>query len=487
MRWVRARRHFAVCTAALLLLGCASRGDRAWRHAAELWNERDPTAFAAWLKLDVATEAGQRAQTALNQADKEYRRGIELLSDGDDTNARALLQRATERAPINPALYLPMARACHRRGLDERAAAMYRKFLAAIPSDAEAEQARLELHALGDDIGAVFEAPRTESAGWPWWPALLVLVVVMATAAAVGMPRRRRTSLAALAAENPELQPAIAFLVGCLRHELLKHRIIAVGDAVRAVADGTLGESERRFLLARLYGGEPLAVAFAGHVGAFITSLGARFDLVRRDQAFIDAAHAFNAIASAEGSLSRGDAEAAHRVLAAHAELCAFDAALGQLTARLQYAVIDSALLATVVDDVKREIGNASVTIDLASPTGSIAVECYRFDLSLVLRNVLRNAVHAAAAGPTPARVAIAVDTVLEPTGDEIARIRVSDSNPSTVPAPAQMIEARGLALVRAALQRCDGSMSVEPTVGGFAKWVVIRLFCALHATEAAA
>jgi len=49
------------------------------------------------------------------------------------------------------------------------------------------------------------------------------------------------------------------------------------------------------------------------------------------------------------------------------------------------------------------------------------------------------------------------------------------------------VIEARGLALVRAALQRCDGSMSVEPAGDGFAKCVVVRLFCAMHASEVAA
>ncbi|HEX6836060.1 MAG TPA: hypothetical protein VF334_05775, partial [Polyangia bacterium] len=136
---------------------------------------------------------------------------------------------------------------------------------------------------------------------------------------------------------------------------------------------------------------------------------------------------------------------------------------------------------------VERELGGASVAIAVTPPTRGVAVECYRFDLSLVLRNVLRNAAHAAAAGPAPARVALDVDRVLEPTGDEIARVRVRDTNPSAVPAPAQLNEARGLALVRAALQRCDGSMSVEPTGDGFAKSVVIRLFCAMHANEAAA
>ena len=231
-----------------------------------------------------------------------------------------------------------------------------------------------------------------------------------------------------------------------------------------------------------MYGGEPLAVAFAGHLGAFLTALGPRFDLMRRDPAFVEAAAAIDAIAGAESALSRGDAEAARRVLAAHERLCAFDAGLGQLTARLQHTVIDGALLQAIVDDVVRELGEAPVAIMVTPPARGVAVECYRFDLSLVLRNLVRNAAHAAAAGPAPARVALDVDRALEPTGEEIARVRVRDTNPSAVPPPAQLIEARGLALVRAALQRCDGSLSVEPAGDGFAKSVVVRLFCAMHA-----
>ena len=186
-------------------------------------------------------------------------------------------------------------------------------------------------------------------------------------------------------------------------------------------------------------------------------------------------------------ALSRGDAKAARSVLVAHQRLCAFDAALGQLTARLQHTVVDEPLLSAMVEDVKRELVDAPVAISVTAPARGIAVECYRFDLALVLRNVLRNAVAAAAVGPTPARVAVDVDCALEPTGEEIVRIRVRDTNPSPLPAPAQTIEARGLVLVRAALQRCDGSMSVEPSGDGFAKCVVVRLFGALQAAAEAA
>ncbi|HEX6835397.1 MAG TPA: hypothetical protein VF334_02435, partial [Polyangia bacterium] len=144
-------RHLAVCIATLLLAcGCAAPSDRAWQQASERWRQRDPAAFAAWRGLDATTDAGRRAHEALAQSDAEYRRGIALLSDGDDANARVLFERASARAPIDPALYLPLARACHRRGLDERAAALYQRLIAAAPAGADAEVARRELRALGD-------------------------------------------------------------------------------------------------------------------------------------------------------------------------------------------------------------------------------------------------------------------------------------------------------------------------------------------------
>jgi len=492
----RVGRLAALAVAVVALAACAR--DRAWQSAEALWQRRDPGAWAAWAKLDPATPDGARAHDALTRADAEYRRGIALLGDGD-ARARQVLEAAAKRAPLDPALYLPLARAYHRRGLDERAAAMYRKFLALAPPSAQINGARRELAALDDDVGLPFEPPPLLSSApsassqlpSPLAPALWAIPPAAALLALAGWMlarrRARRTSLALLASAHPELQPAIAFLVGCLRHEFFKHRIVAVGDAIRAIAAGELAESERRFLLMRLFGGEPLAVAWAGHVGAFMRVLGPRFDLVRFDPAFADANRDLALIGSARAALSRGDGEAAQRVLAAQQRLAALDAALGRLALGLQHTVVDGALLSELAADVQRELGAPAVELVVDAPASAIAVESYRFDLALVVRNVLRNAVVAAAKGPAPARVAVDVDVALEPTGDEVVRLRVRDTNPDAVPSPAELTEARGLALIRAALQRCDGSLSVEPAGDGFAKCVVVRLFRALHgATEAA-
>src|SRR6185312_4893266 len=73
---------------ALLFVGCAASPERAWRRAEELWQRRDPAAFAAWKRLDANTVQGARARDALATADGEYRRGIELLAKGEDGEAR---------------------------------------------------------------------------------------------------------------------------------------------------------------------------------------------------------------------------------------------------------------------------------------------------------------------------------------------------------------------------------------------------------------
>jgi signal transduction histidine kinase len=472
---------------AFSLGGCIRNGEREWQRADEMWQRRDPGAFAAWRKLDQSTPWGALARDRLARADAAWRQGIALFALGD-SRSREVLARAADLGPLDPALYLSLARTCHARGLDDRAAAMYRRFLAQAPPGADADAAHRELAALSDDSGGLFEPASIPAPLWSPW--LITALAVAVTVAMAGLAWRQRTrrqgTLGQLAADNPELQPAISFLIGCLRHELFKHRIFAVGEAVRAAAEHSQSDAERRFLALRLFGGEPLRVAWAGHLGSFMRVLGPRFDLLRHDPAFRDADRAISTIAAAEVGLRRGDQEAARRVLNAHTRLGRFDAALGQLSTAVQHTVVNAAVLTDIVEEVRNELGGAPVDITMRPPDADIAVECYRFDLMLVLRNVLRNAVTAAAAGPSPARVGLDFDVAVEPTGEEIVRLYVRDTNPAPLPT-STVAQSRGLALVRAALQRCDGSLAIEPGVDGFAKCVVVRLFGALDAAEEAA
>src|SRR5438105_4020692 len=87
----------------------------AWRRAEELWARRDPGAFRAWRAIDPASAEGRTARRRLDEAELRYRAGIGLLGAGDP-GAREALRAGVEIAPMDPALYLPLARACRDRG-----------------------------------------------------------------------------------------------------------------------------------------------------------------------------------------------------------------------------------------------------------------------------------------------------------------------------------------------------------------------------------
>src|SRR4051812_6631993 len=84
------------------------------------------------------------------EADRHYHAGIKLLESGNLAAARDELHRGTALAPIDPALYLPLARACRDHGLMARAIEFYRKYLATSPRDATA--VAMELAALDGDL-----------------------------------------------------------------------------------------------------------------------------------------------------------------------------------------------------------------------------------------------------------------------------------------------------------------------------------------------
>ena len=90
--------------------------DAEWAAARALWNiERDPSAWRAWRAIDPATHEGREARRLLREAEPIYRRGIEQVR-ADDPAARATFERAVRIAPMDPALYLPLARAFRTQG-----------------------------------------------------------------------------------------------------------------------------------------------------------------------------------------------------------------------------------------------------------------------------------------------------------------------------------------------------------------------------------
>jgi signal transduction histidine kinase len=163
----------------------------------------------------------------------------------------------------------------------------------------------------------------------------------------------------------------------------------------------------------------------------------------------------------------------------------ALDGALATLLGRLTRSGVDRSLVAAVVASAGPS-GDVDVTIGDIPP--DVAVELYRVDLELVLRNLVRNALAAAARGPAPRQVAVDVQVDLEATGEEVVRIRVRDTNPDPLPPlSAAPQPARGLGLVRTALERGDGSLETSLAEPPFCKCVAVRLFRAMGAASEAA
>ncbi len=474
-----------------------------WAAARALWHiDRDPSAHRAWTEIDAGSQEGREARRLLSEAEPHYRRGIERVRRGDPA-ARESFEEAVRIAPMDPVLYLPLARAFRDQGrrapdnphLFIRAAEYYRKFLALVPHHPATTDARLELAAIDPDGSRLFAPPperpgsleeplpRAEAvATWPLWVAFAALVLAVA---AVGLlllrSRVRLESLSSLAARRPELHPAITYLVGSLRHELLKHRIGAVGNAVDALSEGRASPTQLEFLRGRLYGGEPLLAAWEGHLTAFERALGPDVD-VRRSDGFREAAHAIRAIAKLEPKIKSGEPRAVRKLAIAHGALRSLDRHLSELSRQLVRTSVDGALFRDVVDAVRGEYAAGQVALDevvLRAPEPAPLVEVFRVDLVLVLKNVVRNAILAVGGEEPPRRIGLHVTTEVEVTGEETVRIHVSDTCAQALTTEDIYARrmSRGLGLVTAALSRYDGSILVEPAEGEFAKSVVVRFF----------
>jgi signal transduction histidine kinase len=487
-------------TALLSLLLCLGFADcrptarmadeTAWYDAEAQWKRGDPTAYHAWRALDPALPRGRAAWAHLREADARYRRAVDLLR-ADQQGLRETLGEALALAPMNPELYLPFARACRERGSLWRAADFYRKYLVRNPSSPESAQARAELAELGGDrdpFPPEFEEPArsgtTASGGARGWTPILLATsaAVLALATTLVMLRRRRAvSLAEILLERPEVQKTVAYQIGCLRHEFLKHRIGTAGEALTAWMAGQASPEQRHFLEERLCKGEPLLGAWRVHVAGIERSLGIGPSLTRGDPLFRQAHCALVVLNRAARATKPTDARP---VQAALGSLRRLDRELAELVTRLAYCPLDEAFLREVLASTRSEWSSGKVDLDeivVAAATDAVAVDVYRTDMRIVLKNIFRNAIAALAQTPPPRRLAVDVLVELEPTGEEVVRIRVRDSSHGHIELPddgngANGVE-HGLGIVHTALLRYDGSLEVVPADGGYAKAVVVRLF----------
>ncbi len=475
----------------------------AWARAERAWARRSADAHALWVAIPPESPEGQLARARLGRAADLYAEGIAALPN-DGATARSLLVRAQGFAPMDPELYLPLARACARSGLVEQAHRYYGRFVEQTRSRADRETALRERAALEPELrdlfaplvdagvagapGAAAEAGSTGRSASPRASAedsatmvLYGLALGLTLSAGAVVLGRRSQTLTELAAQHPELHPAIAFLVSSLRHELLKHRIGAAADAVLALGEGRASAADLAFVGERLYGGQPIRDAFRAHCAAFERALGHGLDL-RRDPSFRRAGLAIRRIERLEPKVRARRPDALAALSAEHAALREFDAFIGRFAASLVRTRVDRSFLERLVEGVRGEyhtgaVGLDELRIEAAEPAD---VEVFHADLELVLRNVVRNSILAVRGDPPPRRIAVLASVELEPTGDETVRIRVLDSATRVLDRGllADRQFDRGLGLVTATVNRYGGTIDVERAgEPGYAKAVVVSFF----------
>jgi signal transduction histidine kinase len=463
----------------------AARDEQAWRLAEKAYRENgDGSAYRLWAVLDATWPKGREAHRRLAVADQHYRHAIDLFR-ANQPGVREAMQEGLALGPIDPAHYLTLARLCAERGITFRAVDFYRKYLSQEPALANASAARLELASLAagkDPFPPLFvegnhRAESARPAFAPIWS--LGLLAPLLAFLLYRRLRNRRRRLSRLLADRPEWHQTVAYHLGCLRHEFLKHRVGPLGEPLRAITRAKASADEKQFLHDRLVPGAPLRLAWRAQLHALERSMAIAWKLDSVDPLFRLALVAVEHLGRQRWPIRPADAK---RLLAAHAALMAFDRQLSDLVAGLVRCSVDEAFLREVVESTRSEWATGKVPLDeirIGPVPAGVEVDVFRTDLRIVLKNVVRNAIQAVAAAPAPRRLALDVQVELELTGEEFVVFRVRDSSPSglhTGEGKSNDVE-HGLGIVNTALRRYDGSLQVMPGSDGYAKAVLVRFF----------
>jgi signal transduction histidine kinase len=495
--------------------------------------------FGAWLVLRVIrrdTDAGRQAEERLNQADVHYRKGLDLLERGDFVSAGQALRKGQEIGPIDPHHYLRLGNLYRELEVRDRAVNYYGRYMAflimagespplgtldtivdylgsgeatsggdagpaAPDGGARPTKAPVELPDGGaltavDAAGAETVDPARAGGGevdGPRWSrttsaALAAGVMLSGLALVFALVwMRRGLTLRELIDQRPEVHPNISYAIGCMRHELLKHRLGALGDAIGALRAGTLSPEQLGFLQERLYGGESLSRLWRIYLGTFVRLSQGQLNLTVRDADFRRAARAVRALERLRRRFAAPTPELGERLEALRHEITRFDGHLRAMANGLCRARVDGHVLREVVLTVKRESRIAPIRLDeirIAEHADVVFVEVFRGDLVIILQNLVRNAILAIGSQPEGARRVLGLEVALrtEPTGDESVLIKILDTSPeqlTTEDIYSRRVE-HGLGLVAAAVTRYDGSLFVEPARGDWTKAVVVRFFRAL-------
>ena len=459
-----------------------------------IWAAREPEAYAIWSKVDEGTIEGRRIRRLLRLADAHYREGIAQLKKGESGAAGMAFDRGAAIAPINPEHYFALAAYFENRRLNETAAKYYMKFARAAPPSDRTDAARAMARRLDPTVERAFDAPVPGGAnreGRPLSSLVLILIAGVFLGGALALAVMfviwpvfgRGVALDTLIDQAPELHSAIAYLIGSLRHELLKHRIGVVADVLENMKTTLPTGPQQQFLSKRLFGGVPVDEAWHAHMTAFERALGSRLNL-QRDRRFRRARKAIRTIAKSEAVYGEKGAGALRALRRAHLELKRFDRYLAAEQERLVRTRVDTSLLEQVADEVRGEYAVSTLSVSnirIAPVSHPVHIEVPRVDLLIILKNLFRNAMLAVADTPAPRRVSMSVRIELEPTGEESVRIMVDDSSRVSL-SPQQITETSvgsGLDLVTTAVRRYGGSIDVAQRNEG--KSVQVRFFRAFE------
>ncbi|MCP4599171.1 MAG: GHKL domain-containing protein [Proteobacteria bacterium] len=465
-----------------------------WKRAKSMWQGRDARAHRIWTELNPESPEGKEASRLMKLADVHYREGIDLFADGKFKQALKKLKKGTEAAPINPVHYFAIARIYRDRGLSEVAAKYYQKTINTLPGSPTAQMAKEEYKKLEPDLTTVFDPPKEReqfelSFIGVSYKILIAIVIVVSMVVALLVLLRLRSessvSLDRLIDQSPELHSAIAYLIGSLRHELLKHRIGAVSDVISGLKSGRSSNEQLVFLRDRLYGDVPVQEAWNIHVTAFVSALGNRLSL-RKDSSFYKASRAIETIAALETQVINYDSSATAELAKAYEQLKLFDHYLAAQQARLVRTLVDDALMSQIVGEVRGEYTISSIALDelTCEPvTNKVHIEVPRDDLILILKNILRNAILSVERNQNAKRVRLSVRVHLEATGEEVVSIGVSDT--STEHLSTDSLNAKGsdsgLGLVATAVRRYSGIIEAIQCEGRYEKEVLVRFFRAFE------
>jgi hypothetical protein len=484
-----------------VFLSLLSACHRNHNHAEETWkrallaSQRSELSagYEEFLQVDPQSPQGILARARLVKAKQHYERAIELLAT-NQPGAKEELVAGKALAPLPPRMNLPLARLLREKNNFYLAAQFYRSYVRHFPREAETAVVQKELADVETELWALSEG-EAEASKSIWSPELLALLGIglLLFLSLLAVPflyirYRRDRSLEQWLEQFPELQPAILYLIGTLRHELLKHRIFATRQLLKELSfpNSPASASQTQFLKQRLYGGTPLQVLWKEHVHQFSRVLRTERSLPAQDPNFAQADAAISALVRLESQIEKPKPDTYRRLVEAEGVLREFDRNMARLLRNTQRTQIGLPLFSEATHAVRNEFRAAQVPLDellIVPPTERIAVSAYRIDLLLVLKNLIRNALFAVEKTPAPRRIAIDVVSVLLETGEELVKLRVHDTCPGSIPLNPPDADGhtfarqRGLDLVRMTLRVYGGTLLQEEGLPGFSKCVVAQLF----------